>query len=70
MCNISEKRWGVDRTQKFRAISINTVPVVIERDRMGHIVGSWTKIKKPTGPEQAMVAAVVNEEIFPFKKVV
>jgi len=60
----------VDRTQKFRAISINTVPVVIERDRMGHIVGSWTKIKKPTGPEQAMVAAVVNEEIFPFKKVV
>jgi uncharacterized lipoprotein YddW (UPF0748 family) len=69
VCNISKKWRGVDGVQKLRAISINTVPVVVKRDGTGSIIGSWAKRKKPTGPEYTMVAAVVNEKKFPFQKV-
>jgi hypothetical protein len=39
--NIGEEWRGLKVIKKMRAISINTVPVVIKRNGSGHSISSW-----------------------------
>jgi hypothetical protein len=67
---IGEEWRGVKVIKKMRAVSINTVPVVIKRNGSGHSISSWAAMEEPTRPKYAMVFAMVDVEVFPFKEIV